>query len=302
MADTTNTIGEKTMSQKTIYNMIEERVLDQLENGLIPWRKCYHVNESNSFCVSHQTKRPYSLLNQMLLGEPGEYWTFSQVKNQGYVIKKGSKARQIFFFDNIPVNKDEDTDHLTFAPLLKYYNVFHERDIDGLPQKPEADLTEEQKKRNTEVIDSAERIIQNYLNANQDIKMLRDDRIPCFSPREKTIFMPDKCQFDSLEDYYSTAFHEMVHSTKFKLNRKVVSNIPERAKEELIAEIGSAYLCGEAGIAEDEIIKDCSAYCASWLSALKNNIKMFVHAASKADQAYKYIIGDQSKDTVESIA
>ena len=90
------------MSNQSVYEKIEQNVINQLENGIIPWRKCYHVNGSR-FAISHQSKQRYGLLNQLLLSMPGEYWTFNQARKEGYRVKKGSKSEKIYFWKLIDV-------------------------------------------------------------------------------------------------------------------------------------------------------------------------------------------------------
>lgn len=291
------------MGTTDVYKMIESKVIDQLENGIIPWRRCYHTKNGN-VCVSHQTGRPYSLLNQMLLDEPGEYWTFEQAVKSGHKIKKGAKASKVVFWKVLSyTNKDvspitgEDMEYNKNIPFLRYYNVFHQSDIEGLDKN---ELTDLEMERNKETIETADEIISNYLAANKDIQMIESDRTPCFVPAKKTIYVPQKCQFDSITDYYDACFHEIIHSTKEKLKRPISKSDEDRAREELVAEIGSACLCGECGIHEDELIKNSSAYCAGWLKALKNNIKWLVWASSRAEAAARYVINGEVSEVKES--
>lgn len=288
------------MKQSDIYKLIEDKVINQLENGIIPWRRRYHVT-GGDLCVSHQSGKPYSLLNQFLLDEPGEYWTFEQAKKAGYKIRKGSHAQKIVFwkiltFEDTSKAVDlngEEVEYTRGIPFLKWYNVFHESDVEGLVTKKSTEIPEEERKRrNMESNQKAEAIIANYLCANKDISMVTSNRTPCFVPSTNTIHIPRKCQFDKIADYYDTAFHEIIHSTKEMVNRPIEHSIEGRAREELVAEIGAAYLCGNAGIEDEDVIKNNSAYCASWLKALKNNIKMLVWASSRAEKAAKYVLGD----------
>lgn len=277
------------MKTNDIYKMIEDKVVSQLQNGIIPWRRCYHIS-SGDLCVSHQSGDAYSPLNQMLLDEPGEYWSFEQAKKEGYHIRKGAVASKIIFWKVwSKLDKTSEEERYDHIPILKYFNVFHESDVEGLPPK----LPNTFRNENTEPIEAAEQIIKTYLDNNQDIKMVTSDRIPCFVPSQKIIHMPDKSQFDSMEDYYSTAFHEMTHSTKFALNRPMSHNDDDRAKEELVAEIGAAFLCGHAGIEAEQVIKNNQSYCANWLQQLRNNIKWLVWASSRAEAAYKYIVNNE---------
>ena len=293
------------MTTKDIYAMIEANVVSQLENGIIPWRRCYHVHGS-SLCFSHSTGRIYSFLNQMILGEPGEYWTFNQAKKAGYSIRKGSKAKKVVFWKVLDKENAREMEDGTFVgetrsiPYLQWYNVFHESDVEGLPVKPINGLSEEDRARkNAESIELAERVIADYLSANKEISVVtRTNETPSFSPSSNVISILEKCQFDSLAEYYAAFFHEMVHSTQKACGREKSTGMhdPRYAKEELVAEIGAAFLCGYCGITEDMVIKNNSSYCVSWLGALRNNIQNLVWASSRAEKAVKYILGDKADE------
>lgn len=289
------------MNNNEIYERIEANIIDQLEHGIIPWRKCYHVEESGMFAVSHQSGQVYGLLNQFLLMHPGEYWTFNQAKKEGYHIRKGAKSRKIYFWRMVKCkmdfspNEDEtiiQEDNLKILkeiPMLKEYCVFHESDVDGLPPKPTNDPEDD---RNKVVLTSAETIINNYAESNKWLSIIHTDKThPCYVPSSKTIKMPMKSQFDSIEEYYSAFFHEMTHSTKVPLERKN----DNYAREELVAELGAALLCGHAGISEEQVIQNSASYCTSWLKALKGNIKNLVWASSRADAAVEYILPNKKE-------
>lgn len=297
------------MNQTDIYRMIEDRVIQQLENGIIPWRRCYHTG-CGDICRSHQTGRPYSLINQFLLDEPGEYWTFTQAKKAGLRIRGGSKSKKILFWKVLPVKEisksvewmEDESDHFRNIPFLCYYNVFHESDIEGLQKKPVDGIDEEEReRRNGESVISADQIVDGYLDRNRGISIVTSNRTPCFSSSERKIFIPEKSRFDSIEDYYSTMFHEIIHSTMLKLDRQKEAQSDWRAnwraKEELVAEIGSAYLCGRANITDDKVIKNTSAYCAEWLRSLRNNVKMLIWASSKAEAASRYVLNEKSNES-----
>lgn len=285
------------MSVTDVYSLIEESVISQLQNGIIPWHRPYKVNELNE-AISHKSQMPYSFINQCLLNEPGEYWTFEQIASSRHKLRKGSRAKKIVFWKIIdkvhkckPNNDLPEVEHL---PLLKWYNVFHESDIEDLTFESN-ERQEEIDKRNAEFITSADQIIDEYFDRNKDILLyVAERKVPCFSPGENKIFIPRKWQFDNINQYYSTLFHEIVHSTRDKLDRKSL----DYSNEELVAEIGSAFLCKKAGIESKDIIEDHSAYCAYWIGRLKGNMRCLVQASSKAEKAVRYILNKDQKDDV----
>ena len=114
-----------------IYKMITDRIIEQMEQGIIPWQQPWI---SASGAVSHSTGKAYSLLNQMLLGAAGEYITFRQVQAEGGKVRKGEKAHMVVFWSFIKA-KDEETGEDKEVPLLRYYNVFHIDQCEGIAPK-----------------------------------------------------------------------------------------------------------------------------------------------------------------------
>ena len=100
-----------------IYAEVTSRIMQQMESGVIPWRKPWIAS---SAAVSHATGKPYSLLNQMLLGRPGEYATYAQIQKAGGYVKKGEKASMVVFWKWIE-QEDEETGEVKEIPLLFDY-------------------------------------------------------------------------------------------------------------------------------------------------------------------------------------
>lgn len=279
-----------------VYSIIRENIIEQLSNGQIPWVKAFHVSESGC-AYSHSTQNPYSFINQWLLKREGEYWTFNQALTAGLRVRKGAKSRFVVFWKVFEKKRDDGA--VDKIPFLRYYNVFHESDIEGLPAKTPIDEADRET-RNAERLDVADAIVNGYIERNPHISLQISARTtPCWSVTDNTIYCPEKSQFDSLNDYYSALFHEMVHSTAKKLSREFnYSNAQDRAREELVAEIGSAYLCGRCNISDD-VIKNQSAYCQEWLKPLSEDIKMLVWASSRAEKAVKYILDEVDPEETE---
>ena len=104
-----------------IYAAVTDRIIEQMEQGISPWQKPWI---SNSKAISHATGKPYSLLNQLMLGRPGEYLTFKQCQQAGGKVKKGAKSSMVVFWKFIE-QEDEETHEKKEVPFLRYYNVFH---------------------------------------------------------------------------------------------------------------------------------------------------------------------------------
>ena len=289
------------MANKKIAEMVAERILAELEKGIIPWRKPW--SESGRWAVSHNNGKRYSLLNQLLLGEPGEYITFNQCRAAGGKVKKGAKSKFVVFWS--PVVKTETNDAgeelVKKYFVLKYYNVFNLKDCEGVDVKyfkmPE--LTEH------DSVKEAEEIIGLYQENNPELTIEREslsDRA-FYSPTFDSITVPMKEQFKSIAEFYSTLFHEMGHSTghSSRLNRfkgeAAVARFgsEEYSKEELVAEIVSATLMNHIGIETSSSFENSAAYIAGWSKKIKEDPDVIIAAAGKAEKAVQYILGNEEE-------
>lgn len=277
-----------------VYELVTNRIIEQLENNIVPWEKPWHGTIDGAF--NRVSKKPYSILNQMLLKYNGEYATFKQWQELGGHIRKAEKSEIIVFWKMYPIKEKQDdgTEIIKTIPLLKYINVFHISQVDGvepLKQKVTHDI---------EPIEKAEKILNDYWNReNITIEHVKGDKA-FYSPMFDKIQLPLFEQFKQSEEYYSTAFHESVHSTMktSRCNRqedrkgKVVSfGSEEYSKEELVAEVGSAQLMNIVGIETTKSFRNSTAYIQSWLKVLRNDNKFIVSASSKAEKAVNYILG-----------
>lgn len=279
-----------------VYELVTNRIIEQLENNIVPWEKPWSGTIDGAF--NRVSKKPYSILNQMLLKYDNEYASFKQWKDLGGHIRKGEKSEIVVFWKMYPIKEKQDdgTEIIKTIPLLKYINVFHISQVDGvepLKQKVTHDI---------EPIDKAEKILNDYWNReNITIEHVKGDKA-FYSPMFDKIQLPLFEQFKQSEEYYSTAFHESVHSTMktSRCNRqddrkgKVVSfGSEEYSKEELVAEVGSAQLMNIVGIETTKSFRNSTAYIQSWLKVLRNDNKFIVSASSKAEKAVNYILGNQ---------
>ncbi len=274
-----------------IYETVTNRIIEQLERGVIPWQKPWQGSRSGAF--NRISKKSYSLLNQMLLKFDGEYATFAQWSNLGGKIKKGEKAELIVFWKICPIEetKEDGTKEVKQMPLLKYINVFHISQVEGVEPLP-ADARE-----NIEPIEEAEKVLTDYWTREHiTVEHIKEDKA-FYSPSRDLIQLPLLEQFNNANEYYSTAFHETVHSTMLEKrcnrreeNKLVSFGSDDYSKEELVAELGSASLMNIIGIETKGSFKNSSAYIQSWLTVLKNDVKFIVSASSKAEKAVNYIL------------
>ena len=275
-----------------IYAAVTDRIVQQLEKGVVPWRKPWTGVRSGA--ISGATGKPYSLLNQMLLAKDGEWYTWNQIQALGGKVRKGEKSSMVVFWKQTPV-KDEDPatgeQIERMIPVLKYFNVFHIDQLDGIEAKtidPEAIAPA------TDT--AADAIIAGYLQrSGVELEHRKGDEA-FYSPSVDRVVLPLREQFPSKAEYYSTAFHGLTHSTGHssrldRISRRAFFGNEDYSREELVAEIGAAALLNHCGIETADSFKNSAAYIQSWLRALRNDKKLIVSAAGAAAKAFELITG-----------
>lgn len=281
------------MANGNVYQMVTDRIIAELEKGIIPWKKPW--TGSNKGAFNRISKKPYSLMNQMLLGQSGAWATYKQWQESGGRIRKGEKASFVTFWkmQQIEENNEDGETVTKQIPLLRYYNVFHITQVDGVEplEKPELNPVEP--------IAEAERIKEAYKEREhiQIKEIISNDAF--YSPSGDYIQVPCKEQYTVANEFYSILFHEITHSTgnKSRLNR-LTSNECLRfgsekySKEELVGELGSVMILNQLGIETPQTFKNSAAYIQGWLQVLKNDNKFIVSAASKAEKAVNYIMAE----------
>jgi len=309
------TLGET--KQQTVYEFITNMILEKLKSGEnIIWRKPFR---SRGLSQNFVTKKHYRGINVVLLSmfeTSNPYWlTFKQVQDLKGTVKKGSKAIPIVFFsivykdkttkkvisaDKAETKNNEDIDKI---PVLKYYNVFNGNDIEGIDFKLESldQLTEFQK------IETCESIVEN-MPLRPEIIHKGGDRA-FYQEEGDFVNMPELSSFDNEQSYYSTLFHELIHSTghKKRLNRFTTEKnksfgSQDYAYEECIAEIGASFLCGESGILYFTL-KNTAAYVKSWKNKLteilKEDNKFIFKVSAEAQKASDFILNRKYNENNE---
>lgn len=280
--------------KKSVYEIITERIIEQLENGVIPWQKPWSGTHSGAY--NRVSNKSYSLLNQLLLKHNGEYATFKQWSDLGGKIRKGEKSEVVTFWKIQPYEEENENGEKVIKqiPLLRYYNVFHISQVDGVEPKEDLKISD------LEPIEEAEKIKLDYMN-REHLKIFEKVTNDAFYlPIQDYIQVPCKEQYQDIEEFYSTLFHEMIHSTghKSRLNRPDMQGIVRHgsekySKEELTAELGSAMIINILGIETEKSFKNSSGYIQDWLQVLKNDNKFIVSASSMAEKAVKYMLNEQ---------
>ncbi len=282
-----------------LYQQITDRIIAELEKGTVPWHKPWNCS---SGAISRATGKPYSVLNQLLLPQAGEYVTFGQAIEDGHPVEKGEKASMVYFFKSIDA-EDKETGEKRQIPLLRYYSVFHISQCPGMKPRfassipVHSDLQPDKR---------ADQILQEYIDrSGVTLKKQQSDRA-YYSPVLDTIVVPEINQFTDVSEFYSTAYHEAVHSTGHtsRLNRITdVANFGSESysAEECIAELGASYLVNVAGLETTSTFKNSAAYIKGWLSRLKDDKRFIVRAAGKAEKAVCLILGNDHNVMSESI-
>jgi len=280
-----------------IYEKITDLIIAKLEQGSVPWHKPWSDAGAPKSLI---TKRPYKGINVFLLGslnyEQPYFLSFNQLKNIGGSVRKDEKANLVVFYKWFEAVDEkgnvilDDRGNAKKVPMLRYYYVFNIAQCYGIDGKYIPEIS----RRKFNPIRKAEKIFE-----DMPTKPYMEHNGPdaCYYPSIDTIKLPPTDSFESDEAIYATLFHEMVHATghKSRLNRKGVAErvslgSEQYSQEELIAEMGAAFLCAEAGI-ENKVINNSAAYIGSWLSRLRDDKKMVILAAGAAQRACDYILG-----------
>lgn len=272
----------------TSYQVITDRILALLEHGTVPWQQPWQSNigvPRNLF-----SQRPYNGINVWLLSAmryQSPFWaTFNQVKTAGGNVRKGERGVPVVFW-KVYETEDPDTGDHDKRFVLRYYTVFNAAQLEGVAV-PTVEVTP----RDCTPIEMCEKLVGTMPNRPA---IFHGHQQAFYRPAADTLHMPVPSCFQSPEAYYATLLHELTHSTGHtsRLNRKTLTDLclfgsPEYSKEELVAEMGAAYLCGVCGI-DNITIDNSAAYIQSWMQVLRNDPKMLVHAAAQAQKAADYI-------------
>lgn len=282
-----------------VYGIVTDKIINLLEQGAVPWRRPW---TGGGLPRNVMSKKPYRGINHFLLSASKyvqPYWlTMRQANELGGHIRKGEESTIVVFWKVDDLNENaEDTDHEQPEQktrrrfLLRCYRVwnleqceFPQAVLDKLPRIE----THEH-----DPIEAAERIIAKMPNPPQ-IQYAGSKAF--YNSITDRITLPPRELFVSAEEFYATSLHETIHSTgsQKRLARKsILEAAPFGSQtysaEELVAEMGAAYLCAEAGIS-NAVVENQAAYVAGWLMRLRDDRKLLFHAAAQAQRAADFIL------------
>lgn len=280
-----------------VYEIVTERICELLENGTVPWHQPWNAELGMPRSLS--TGKLYRGVNVWLLGSSmyaSPWWgTFKHIADLGGQVRKGERSTLVVFWKKTERTvHDEETGDETERKgfLLRYYRVFNAEQCDGLELPEPPGVTHEHKP-----IEAAERIAIAYHSSAGAPRLIVGGGRACYSPHSDTLQMPSRDAFETSEEYYSTLFHEMTHSTGHS-TRLARENLLELhsfgdesySQEELVAEMGASMLSGLAGI-DQVTLPNSAAYISHWIRVLKGDSRLVVSAAAQAQRAADFIRG-----------
>jgi antirestriction protein ArdC len=302
------------MSQQ-IYQLVTDRILALLQKGVVPWKKPWKTSGGSALPRNLVSGRPYRGINVFLLiaqsfGSP--YWlTFKQALKLDGHVRRGERGTPIVFW-RIDQNTSEDCDEDESGRghrriLLRYYTLFNVGQCEGI-EVPGA----EEIGPCFDPIPACEAVYAAMPNPPE----LRHGGERAFYRRDEDLVqLPKPETFSSREHYYSTQFHELAHATghRSRLNRfEELANSggfgsPSYAREELVAEMTAAMICGMLGIdpvkveaissvGGEELLECSAAYLQHWIGVLQDDSRALVIAAARAQKAADYILRRQQGD------
>ncbi len=284
--------SSKTKFTKTkidFYQTVTDNIISALEAGVKPWSCPWQrVPGMSGLPSNYATGTAYSGMNIMLLWnsalEQGfgdsQWMTYKQAQAVGGQVRKGERGTTAIFYTTL--EKENDVGEVEKIPMLKTFTVFNVQQIDGLPRAteivtPEATFGPLPEAENL-FCKSGANIIEKGQNA-------------FFRPSTDEVWLPERYLFTDAANFYATGLHELVHWSggKGRLNREMKGKFGSEgyAFEELVAELGSAFLMADLGIVGEV---QHESYIASWLKALKNDKRYIFKAASAASKAHRYLM------------
>lgn len=284
-----------TTTTKDVYGIVTEKIIEQLDKGIIPWHQPWRDAGLPKNIISGKHYRGINLILLSMLGyEQNLFLTFKQVNDLGGKVKKDEHGHIVTFWKQ-PEKKDvpetANTDEERQKPILRYYVVFNISQCENLPEQYQ----------NPEIVPvinmACEEVYDNM--PNKPLVKFKEPQA-YYNPLQDFINMPKQKTFESNDAYYSTLFHEMMHSTGHysRCNRKDLIEMAEfgsdaYSNEELTAEIGACYLQQLTGI--ESQFQQSAAYIQNWLLKLKYEKRLIMSAASNAQKGVDYILGEQSE-------
>ena len=285
-------------TRPNIYDLITNRILDLLAEGVVPWRRPWSGEAARPKNLI--SGKAYRGINPFLLqcsGYDDPHWlTFQQARKLGGAVRKGQKGMPVVFWKWHEVENTE-TGENERVPVCRYYTVFNVEQCD-LPddKRPEAVEIE---LFDFEPIETCEAVVA-AMPKPPTIEYQGHQAV--YQPKVDTVRIPEPSRFAKPSEFYSTLYHELAHASghQSRLNRKGITQptrfgSSEYAREELVAEIAATFLCGHCGI-ERETLVNSAAYIDTWMKRLRGDNRLVIVAGAAAQKASDYILGQSWTD------
>ncbi|MCY2965529.1 MAG: zincin-like metallopeptidase domain-containing protein [Planctomycetota bacterium] len=297
--------------REDIYTRVTNQIVTAIEAGAPKFRMPWHITDAERFCpINAVSKRPYRGINVLLLWAQaeakafptGNWATFAQWKHLGASVRKGERATTVVLWKPIDSSgkrtaddESAETPRRDRGLLALGFSVFNAAQVDGYERPNRETLSEGER------IQAAERVL-----FSQGAEIQHGGSAAFYDVNADRIHLP---RFDSFRDpiaYYATLSHELTHfsGASHRLDRNLTGRFGSSAyaAEELVAELGSAFLCARLGLST-EPRPDHGGYISNWLTLLRNDRKAIFTAASKAQQAADWLMGEyQSEATTPAAA
>ena len=278
--------------KRDLYAEVSARIVAELERGAAPWVKPWSVTPGQNVPQNAISNRPYSGCNVILLWlarnrgwATPRFLTFKQALEAGGHVRKGEHGTKVYFVKQLQIKDDSAADaEARLVPMLREYTVFNVDQCDGLPDSIRAGKP--MRVRNPDTRDA---LADEFLRSTGAV--VREGHGEAYYvPSQDFISMPAFNSFKSADHFYNVAFHELTHWTghKSRLDRDLKNRFGARAyaAEELVAELGAAFLSAEFGFDGD--VRN-AGYIAQWIELLKADKRAFFTACSKASKAADYL-------------
>jgi antirestriction protein ArdC len=277
------------------YETILASVIKEMENGNVPWRKPWFSSRPYNMVGKNQYRGINSLWLSIQQYDDPRWLTFNQAKNLGGNIKAGEHGTPVIFWKILEKSETQPdgTDKIVKIPLLRSSTVFNivqcekiDAPVLGIEPTPIP-------------------IIQQMLQDLGWPATTWGSSHACYNPTSDSIDLPAHSSFVSDESYYATYFHELIHATghssrldRFESIDQFVFSSSSYSQEELVAELGSSFLCAEYAI-DQSTIQNSASYLRTWLSRLNDEKMLLMHAAAQAEKAVDLILGKGIEDVTE---
>ena len=277
------------MNQKS-YEVITDRILEKMVQGVKPWAKQWTAGGLPQNAISGKAYRGINIFMLSMMPYTDHRWlTFKQAITLGGCVRKGEKSTPAIFWKFLDPKEQFDDKKAKSIPLLRHYSVFNVEQCDNLKIKPLSEIISGN--AGLLPIEAAQVISDNMPKCPQ---VIHGGDMAAYSPSLDYIKMPNLNQFSSAEAYHATLFHEQTHATGHATRLGRVKEwtrfgTEPYALEELVAELGAAFLCSQCGI--DSTLDQSAAYLDNWITVLKKDPRFIITAAAQAQKASDWILG-----------